>query len=406
MISAFLYTTFCFFREQKKKHLYLSALFYGLIILVRPVNAIVILILPFWANSPGDFISRLRSFLNPKSFLLSILICLSVLFVQSAIWYAQNGHFMQWTQKHDGFYFTDPHPLLMLFGFDMGFFIYTPLCFVLLFGLIPLFVENKYRFTALSLFILFWFYLFSSHWGYTYFDGLSIRPMVDYYAVFAVLGALLIQYLSGMKKVMVGTVLGCSTLINMIFCYQYKTGIIPAAAMNYEKLKYVFLKVSPQYYGILGGCMDLVPYAEKHPSPSYSVLNTFDDQPEKFFTYDQNEYGVEYRVDRIGFKSNKLFFKVNLKRKETLINSSSNALLAISVENPNHETKFFQAFKFNDVPSEDCCEWKDRVYQINTPIPQCVQPEDKLVVFIWNKDKQKFLVDDFKVEVYNYNVEI
>jgi hypothetical protein len=294
----------------------------------------------------------------------------------------------------------------MLFGFDMGFFIYTPLCFVLLFGLIPLFIENKYRFTALSLFILFWFYLFSSHWGYTYFDGLSIRPMVDYYAVFAVLGALLIQYLSGMKKVMVGTVLGCSTLINMIFCYQYKTGIIPAAAMNYEKLKYVFLKVSPQYYGILGGCMDLVPYAEKHPSPSYSVLNTFDDQPEKFFTYDQNEYGVEYRVDRIGFKSNKLFFKVNLKRKETLINSSSNALLAISVENPNHETKFFQAFKFNDVPSEDCCEWKDRVYQINTPIPQCVQPEDKLVVFIWNKDKQKFLVDDFKVEVYNYNVEI
>lgn len=405
-IAAFLYTSHQLFQTEKTKYLYLAALFYGLVILIRPVNAIVILILPFWANTLQDFVTKIKSFLTPKRLIASVLICGSVLFIQSAIWLAQNGHLVQWAQKHDGFYFSNPHPLLMLFGFDMGFFIYTPACFIMLFGLLPLYIENKFRFAALALFIAFWFYLFSSHWGYTYFDGLSIRPMVDYYALFAVLAALLIQYLSGIKRVMMGTVLGCAAFINLVYCYQYKVGIIPPAAMSFEKWKYVFMKVSPQYAGILGGSMDLVPFSENHPKASFTSENGFDDKPEKFFTYDQNEYGVEYRSQELGFKSNKLFFRINFKCREASLNSSSGALLAISVEDAQHQVKHFQACKLKDVPSETCCEWKECIYQVNMPQPQYVMPDDRLVIFVWNKEKQKFFIDDFKVEVYNYNVEI
>lgn len=405
LVSAFLYYTCRLLDAQTSKYLYLSAFTFGLVMLVRPVNAVVLFIVPFWANSLPDLIQRLKNiFGQPKKTVISAMIVLAVLSVQSVLWMIQNGRLLQWTQKDDGFYFLNPHPLQMLFGFNSGFFIYVPLCFIALAGLLPLYRQSRYKALALTLFLLFVVYLFSSHWAYTYFDGLGIRPLVEYYAIFALLGALLLTCLSRVKLAAISALFVLCVGLNLVYCYQFKTGILASSSMNYNKFKYIFLKTDAAYANILGGCMDTPPYHKPQPAASFSHDEAFSENTGGYYAFKDNEYGVEYRIPGIGFNSNKLYVKVSLKRKETQLNASVASLVALSVESPAHEPKKFEAFKLNDAPPVDCCEWQQFDYAIT--LNGQFAPEDSLTVFVWNKDRQPFYIDDFKVEVYNYNREI
>ena len=60
-------------------------------------------------------------------------------------------------------------------------------------------------------------------------------------------------------------------------------------------------------------------------------------------------------------------------------------------------------YKLNDTPSSNCCDWQ--TWEYNVTMDGKMQVGDKLQVYVWNKEKQSFLIKDFKVEVYNYNYE-
>jgi len=402
LISAFLYYSNNIFNQGKNRDLYLSALFLGLIVLVRPINAIVVLILPFWSNSFREFSSKLTElvFTRTKILVISLVIFMATILIQSFVWIAQNGKMIQWSYKDNGLYFFNPSTFKMLFGFNAGFFIYTPLCLLLLFGLIPLFRENTYRFYSMLFFVLFVFYLFSCHWAYTYFDGLSIRPMVDFYAVFAILGAKLISFTRGKIKTVTSSGLGLCLFLNLITCYQYKAGILPPTGMNFEKYRYIFLKTDKKYAGVLGGCNDLLPYAKEHPARSFSYENTFD--ATKHLDCTNNEFPFSYSTP-LAFNTSKLYVKAKMNRKENKLNSSSDAGLVFTVESPEKVVRNVQMFKINDTPSSKCCDWQTWEYSVT--MDGKMKAGDILYVYLWNRTRQSFLIDDFKVEVYNYNYE-
>lgn len=400
LISVFLYSSYQVFNSGERKYFLVSAFILGLIILVRPINGIILGIIPFWSNSFKEFIERTKTifFKQTKSMIFSGIIFKLTLFIQALIWLAQNGKMMQWTYKDNGLYLFSPNTLKMLFGFNSGFFIYTPLCLVLMFGFVPLFKENSFKFFTLFLFLIFVFYLFSCHWAYTYFDGLSIRPMVDFMPVFAILGAKLISSVQGKLKTIALPVLGLFAVFNLLICYQYKAGILPPASMNYEKFKYIFLKTDKKYAGVLGGCNDLLPYSKHHPEKSFSLENNFGDT---FLDCTQKEYPFGHEIANLNFTTTKIYVKATLKRKEATVNSSSGAVLVFNIESPDKVCRNMQVYKLNDVPSESCCDWK--TWDYNVTMDGKIQVGDKLQVYIWNRDKQAFLIDDFKVEVYNYN---
>lgn len=405
LIAMFMYYTQRLFATMQARYLYLSALVFGLVMLVRPVNAIILFVAPFWANSPHDLIQKLKAMFRPgKKILLATLIVLAVLSVQSTCWMIQNGRLLQWTQKDDGFYFSDPHPFLMLFGFNSGFFIYVPLCLLLLLGFIPLWRRSPYRFAVLLLFLSGCVYLFSSHWAYTYFDGLGIRPLVEYYSIFAILGAMLLASLKSISRVAVSTLMVACVALNLVYCYQFKAGILPPSAMTYNKLRYIFLETGDSYVHALGGSMDPPPYSKHRPAPSYTHINHFEKDPKGYYAYGRQEFGVACHVPSLGFSSNKLYVTVSLKRMEAALHSSSGSLVALQVESPAHQSKTFEAFKLNDAPAGSCCHWEQCQYAIT--LNGQFDKEDSLTVFVWNQGKQPFYIDDFKVEVYNYNREI
>jgi hypothetical protein len=400
LISAFFYFSYQVFNSGERKYFVWAAFMLALITLVRPINIIALGIVPFWSNSFKEFIERMKNifFKQTKTMIIAGAVFKITILIQSFVWLVQNGKMMQWSYKDNGLYFFSPNTLKMLFGFNSGFFIYTPLCLLLMLGFIPLFKENTYKFLALFLFLIFVFYLFSCHWAYTYFDGLSIRPMVDILPIFAIVGAKLISSLEGKLKTITVPALGVFLILNLVTCYQYKAGILPPASMNQAKFNYIFLKTDKKYAGVLGGCNDLLPYSKNHPEKSFSLSETFGNEN---LDCTDKEYPFGHEVTNLGFNSTKIYIKAKLKRKETSLNSSSGALMVFNIESPDKSKQNMQAFKLNDVPSGNCCDWQ--TWEYNVTMDGKIEATDKLQVYVWNKEKQAFLIDDFEVEVYNYN---
>jgi len=115
----------------------------------------------------------------------------------------------------------------------------------------------------------------------------------------------------------------------------------------------------------------------------------------------ENEFGVEYRLEKLGFSTSKIYVRIKFKRKEAELNNSEKALLVLDIQNAAGEKKSYQSCKLNDAPASECCEWKERKYAVT--MDGKLEADDKLVIYIWNKEKKEFYIDDFKVEVYNYN---
>jgi len=402
LMAAFLYGTFKMMTQPSSKYFVFVAIISALIVLIRPTNILIVFIIPLWFNTWNEFIAAIKNiYIQHKvKVVFAKLIFFGVLFLQSIVWFFQNGKLLQWSYKDNGMYLFSPNTIKMLFGFNAGFFIYTPLCLLLLFGLLPMYKDHRYHFMVLSLFFLFTFYFLSCHWAYTYFDGLSIRALVDFLPVFAISGAALINKILNVKyKPVVLSGITLTVLFNLMICYQYKAGILPPAGMNYAKFKYILFKTDVKYAGVLGGCNDLLPYSKNHPSAILTSVSAFDETGS--FDYKDKEYGVAYEVPQLGFATSKIYVKVQLKRKEASINSSENALLVLHIEAPDKTSRNFQCYKLNDTPSESCCDWQSWNYAVT--MDGKIQAGDRFVVYIWNKEKKEFFIDDFKVEVYNYN---
>lgn len=403
LISIFLYHSSRFVLEQQNKHLLFSFLILGLILLIRPNNLFIVGSVFIWFKSLGECKQFFKDLFRNKMFYMGVVFMVGILSSQVLVWFIQSGSLFHYTYKADGFYWTNPQLLNMLFGFDGGFFIYTPLCFLFLLGLPVIYKQNPFSFYALLLLLFSLFYFFSSYWACTYFDGLGIRVLVDYYALFSFVGAKLFAYAAGKPFVYNALTLAAAffMLVSLVYTYQANRGILLRAGMTYHKWKYIFLRTAPQFQNCLGGSNELAPYSKEKQKVVLAKEFKWDTP----FDYSQKEYGVGLSFDSIGFHSNRIHLKISCSRKELFLNSSKDAIVCLVLENKKANLyKTFIQFKLNETPSVECCEKQQYNYTAN--INADFQPGDKLSVLLWNTAKQAFLVDKFSVQVYNYNYQI
>ncbi len=402
-ISAFLYFYASFVQAKTNQYLLLSALMLGLILLIRPNNILIVLFVPFLYESGKDFISGVKGLLNRNAFYYSIALLLLFVVFQLLIWMRFENTLFSDRYAAYGFDWLHPHLFEVLFGFEAGLFVYTPLCLLFLLGVFPVFRESKYRFMVIFGFLAVLIYFFSAYSAYTYFDGLGIRVLVDYYAVFALLAAKLFMHFNEKLVLFTSVLIPALVLvfINLVYTYQSSAGILLRSGMNFEKWSYVFLKTSDKYKACLGGMNDYPPYAKTKPSAVLSKELELN-QP---FDYSGKEYGLVMHFDSLGFSSNRVFLNINLSRKETSLNSSQGALVCVALEDGQNKTlKSYFHFSLNETPAVDCCESKTYRYSANMNAD--VKAGDNLSIYIWNLQKQNFTVETFSAEIFNYNYQI
>jgi hypothetical protein len=127
-----------------------------------------------------------------------------------------------------------------MFSYRKGFFVYTPLLFVAIFGFIYLY-KDKYRFYTLLFFLIIVIYVLSSWWMWYYGGSFSQRVMIEYYIYFFILFALLLQK-SKLRKFLF-TLTFLLIVVCQIQTYQYAKGYLHWSDMNKEWYWKNFLRI-------------------------------------------------------------------------------------------------------------------------------------------------------------------
>jgi hypothetical protein len=244
MVCCFLFQVTSYFLDMKPKRIFYAAFFFGMLVLIRPINAIVLFSIPFLSNEFERFLKGIRRLVH-HPFLIggAVVIILAIGSLQLMIYFLQTGKCWIYSYGNEGFDFGSPQVFSFLFSYRKGFFLYTPLAFLSLWGLLAVW-KNRFLFWSISLFLGLVVYVLSCWWLWHYGGGFSARVMVDYLPFFALLLAFLLE--AKRPKFIRYLFFSCLVLtvvVNQIQILQYRYYIIHWTDMNKEKYWNVFLDI-------------------------------------------------------------------------------------------------------------------------------------------------------------------
>jgi len=227
MITLFFYFAKRYFMDAKSKHLYLTSLLFGLIVLIRPTNMMVLAALPFIAGSWPVLRDRIIGLFQVyKSLFVSLVIFGAVVSIQPLLYYAQVGEFFIWTYTGVGFNFADPHITDVLISYKKGLFVYTPILAFSLLGFIHLLRKNIFEALCLFGYMFLFTYIISSWWSWWYGMSYGHRAFLDHYIVFGILfGMALSDAKFKPARYMIYIATPVLIWFNMLQVYQYKNWI-------------------------------------------------------------------------------------------------------------------------------------------------------------------------------------
>lgn len=244
MIAFFAFYTKRFFIIEKKYDLYKIAFLLALICLIRPVNIIMILAIPFLAGDVKTLrMGVIKIFKKIDRLLFSVFLFIAIISIQFIIYKISTGQFIIYSYAEEGFV---PYPSILkfLFSYKKGFFVYTPIMLVSLLGLIYLWKKNKYEFITFLLFLFTVVYILSSWWQWYYGGSFGSRVMIDFYSFFAiVLGFKLNNIRKKALKRLFIILLFLLIVVNQIQTYQYRYGQIHWVNMNKESYWSSFMRI-------------------------------------------------------------------------------------------------------------------------------------------------------------------
>lgn len=252
-ITAFLFFVKLFYLKKEAKIFLLAALSFGLILLIRQVNGLVIFILPFLAGSWQNFKDTTLDLIRkPLLLLYALLIIIAVCFIQCYYWYLQTGSFFIYSYGEETFNFLTPRFIKILFSYRKGLFVYTPILFICLSGVFYFLKGKKqYLFFTWLLFFTIITYVFSSWWSWVYGCSYGMRVYIEFYPLFFLPFALLLQQVSIPVKSCFIVLALLTAPVNIIQTYQYKHFILHWIDMNRKDYWKIFLKTDKRYEGIL-----------------------------------------------------------------------------------------------------------------------------------------------------------
>lgn len=256
----FLFCTFIFmtpkwFSNPNYKNSIIIGLLTGLISLIRPTNAIIVLFFIFFEiTSLKIFKERMLFFLNHyQKIIIIVLVSILIWVPQIIYWKAQTGQFFYYSYQNERFFFEAPNILNNLFSFRNGWLIYTPIISFSLVGTLFLIKKNnRMFFLPVLLFTIFNIYIISSWWCWWY-TGYSIRAYIESYAILSIPFIFLLREIKNWSKIVFSITLFFILILiglNLFQSRQYYFNAIHYDSMTKESYIESFGKLHPtdKYY--------------------------------------------------------------------------------------------------------------------------------------------------------------
>ena len=235
-VAMFLYLGKRLFLQPAVGSWQLAAVF-AFTILIRPVNGLIILVLPFLAGNIETITAAARAyFRKPIIPGISLLVLFIIISPQLIIYKIASGNFFLYAYKNEGFNFSEFNFFPMLFSFRKGLFLYTPLLLIALFGLVSVWKRSRFEFYSMLFFLVILNYILSSWWMWWYGGSFSSRVYVEFIPVFMLLLGILFM---DIKQPWMKRLFTTFVLLLVVFCqlqtYQYRKGAIHWDSMTREK---------------------------------------------------------------------------------------------------------------------------------------------------------------------------
>lgn len=285
--AALIWLTIRWHADKKLFHALGLGLVLGLMTVSRVTEFIAILIpLCYGIQSPKHFFQRIwRAWRVYKHLILAFLGFFLLLFPQLLYWKVFGGAWLYDSYRNpgEGLDFLHPHTLDFLFSYRKGWFIYTPIMLLAIWGLFRAFKEKTtWRWTFLGL-VLCFIYVASSWTTWWYAASFSQRTMVQLYPVLAVPLGLALTKNGGIRKGVFVFALGC-TFLNLFQTWQYNRGIIHIDRMT------------GSYYWKVFGQLEVPPGAQDYllVDRSMNAIENFS-EPSKYELY--KRFSLALKVD-------------------------------------------------------------------------------------------------------------
>lgn len=205
LLSALAYGSYRMSLDNRSGWSIVSGMCLALIVLIRPTNAIAILIPVLWGIGFREIPKRMVSLLTNYRFVFAGLISMVVLFTpQLLYWKMVTGKYLFYSYRDEGFiYWSQPKMLQVLFSAQNGWLVYSPL---MVFGLIGIgmMIKQKtkgWQMSAITLLLA--TYIFGSWWAWWFGGAYGHRCFVDFLPLLAVPMAYFTQVVLKYRKTLV-----------------------------------------------------------------------------------------------------------------------------------------------------------------------------------------------------------
>ena len=411
--TAFLATAQVLDPERPGPRLLLAGALFGLVVLVRPVNGILLFAMPLiWGNTTFD---TLRSMLRKPLWCVSaVLVALTVFAIQSVLWYVQTGNLWEWGYRGEGFYWTDPAILDVLFGWRRGLFVYTPVMFLAFLAALVLWRSDRWRAGGALIYWAITTYVISAWWIWYYGGGFGHRAYVEHYAVLILPLAIVLDRIGlPLRRVTIGA-LGLLSILHLLQLVQFHRNILHPEHMDRAMYSSVFIRFGEEHRFSLGGNNEARPY---HPNGLSLVVHdsTDLDRPGRYWVggervtlADQPDHGSVCKLSDASEYSTSfapgpdelpigqaLHLEIGLVRYAPQERASQGALAVFAVESRSG-FRYYKTSRMDPMPAR-AGMWEP--IQYNTPLP-ALEPGDVVRFYIWNKELEEFLLDDLSIKVY------
>lgn len=242
-----LHYTDLYFTKGQRKHLLLAALFMAWIIITRPTNGLLVILLLFRGFARlRETMAHTRFTRNLSHLLPALSIFAAVLLIQMSYWKYTTGSWVYYAYQEEGFNFSNPHIWDGLFSYRKGWFVYTPLSIMGIIGMVPLLKQYPRYLPGIFIFLVLNIYLVFSWTSWFYGGSFGCRALVESLAVLAIPIAALLHRVSSLHppyKFAVFTIIILLCALNMWQSYQYSVDMIPTDNNTRDNYWYVFFKL-------------------------------------------------------------------------------------------------------------------------------------------------------------------
>lgn len=233
----FTYFSYRYYKNEKKQHLIISILVFGLGTFIRPTQAILGIIPFFLFGTKYNW---------KKKFWKIILLFPASAFLWNSVhilyWFIVGGKLILLNLHVEEVVLTDPHFTEFIFSYKKGWIMYSPLFLLLIPGFIYLYKQSKSVFWGTFSLLIIYIWVMSSweNWWYAYSFG--SRVMTDIYGVLAIPLVLVFHHFNSLNKILKVVLITFLILIiphGLLQGYQFKQGVIHGERMSKQQFWYL-----------------------------------------------------------------------------------------------------------------------------------------------------------------------